>query len=188
MIDWFNLYVEIDEAFLRSECDGDGCREGLMLSCRGSELNTLLIGRNHIFNPPFRWDTEGRTDCSFRIWARRRSNLSEEASQRIGLGGDSVGEFKFWKELNSLEANIFIEDAMFERWTFAFLSMRHKISATITIALDQGFSERRTVGDESSVTWNIDGSATVSTARIRGWDFELTNRLWKESASRSQYK
>lgn len=188
MLDWFVLCAEIEEAFLRSECDGDGCREELMLSCKGSELNELLIGKNHIFNPLIKWDTQGRAECRYRIWMRRRGRLSEKAIESMGLKGDAVGELQFWEEQDSLEANIFVEDQMFERWSIAFPSMRHKISAEITIALDQNFSDHRMVGDESHITWNVAEGATVSKARIRSWKFELTNQLWKESASKSPYK
>lgn len=188
MLDWFDLCVEIEETFLRSECDSDGCREELMLSGKGSELNELLIGKNHIFNPLSKWDTQGRAECRFRIWMRRRSRLSEKAIESTGLKGDTVGELQFWEEQDALDAVIFVEDDMFERWSIAFPSMRHKISAEITITPDQNFSDRRTVGDESHITWNIAEGATVSKARIRGWKLELTNHLWKESASESPYK
>jgi hypothetical protein len=179
VLDWFDLCMEINEAFLRSECDGDGCREELMLSCRGSELNELLIGKNHIFNPLSKWDTQGRVECRFRIWMRRRSRRSEKAIEATGLVGDTVGELQFWPEQDALDAKIFVEDEMFERWSIAFLSMRHKISAEITIAPDQNFSDRRTVGDESQITWNTAPDVTVSKARIRRWE---------ESASKSPYK
>lgn len=169
MLDWFNLHLEIEQTFLRSECDGDGCGEELMLTCKRSELNELLIGKNHVFNPIAKWNTEGRTECRFRIWMRRRSKLSEKAIKAMELGSDSVGKLQFWKEQDALDALVFVEDAMFERWCVVFLSMRHKMSATITIALDQNFSERRTVGDESHVTWNVAEEAAVSEARIRNW-------------------
>lgn len=188
MLDWFVLCMEIDEAFLRSECDGDSCREELMLSCKGSEVNELLIGKNHIFNPLRKWDTQGRVECRFRIWMRRRSRLSEKAIEAMGLAGDTIGELQFWPKQDSLDANIFVEGEMFERLSIAFLSTRHKISAEVTIAPDQSFSDRRTVGDESHITWNTAEDATVSKARIRGWKFELTNHLCKGSASGSQYK
>lgn len=188
MLDWFDLCVEIDEAFLRSECDGDGCREELMLSCKGSELNELLIGKNHIFNRLSNRDAHGRTECRFRIWIRRRSGLGEKATEAMGLGRDSVGELRFYEEQDALDAVIFIKDEMFERWSIAFLSMRHKISAEVTLALDQNFSDRLIVGDESHITWNTVDGSTVSKARIRGWKLELTNHLWKESASESPYK
>lgn len=187
MLDWFNLHTEIDEAFLRSECDERGYHEELMLSCKGSELNRLLIGNSHVFNSAWT-DAEGRTECRFRIWMRRRSRLTEKAIEAMGLGSDSVGQLQFWKDQNSLDACIFVEDAMFERWSVAFLSMRHQISAMVTIGLDQNFSERYSIGDESHVTWNIAEGETPSKARIRGWTFELTNRLWKGSASKSPYK
>lgn len=188
MLDWFDLCVEIDEAFLRSECDGDGCREELMLSCRGSELNELLIGKRHVFNPLSKWDTQGRTECRFRIWMRKRSKLSEKAVEAIALGKDSVGELKLYEEQDALDAVIFVEDEMVERWSIALLSLRHRISAEVTLALDQSFSDRRMVGDESHISWNTAEGATVSKARIRRWKFELTNHLWKESPSRSPYK
>jgi hypothetical protein len=188
VLDQFDLSVEIDEAFLRLECDGDGCREELMLSCTGSELNELLIGKDHTFSPVGERGTQGRTECRFRIWMRRRSGLSEKAVEVMGLGVDTVGELQFWEKQDSLDANIFVKDEMFERWSVAFLSMRHKISAEVTIAPDQSFSDQCIVGDESHITWNTVEGATVSKARILGYKFELTNHLWKESASKSPYK
>jgi len=110
MLDWFDLYVEIDEAFLRSGCDSDGCREHLMLCCKGSDLNELLIGKDHIFNPLDKWSAKGRTECDFKICVRRSSRLSEKAIESMGLGGESVGEVQFWKDQNLLEAEICVED------------------------------------------------------------------------------
>jgi hypothetical protein len=187
MLDWFNLHTEVDEAFLRSECDERGCQEELMLSCKGSELNRLLLGKSHVFNSACT-DAEERTECRFRIWMRRSGKLSAKAIEAMRLGSDCVGQLQFWKDQDTLDACIFVEDAMFERWSVALLSMRHQISATVTIGLDQNFSERYIIGDESHVTWNLVEGETPSKAKIRAWNLELTNRLWKDSASKSPYK
>jgi hypothetical protein len=149
-----------------------------MLSCKGS-ANELRVGKNHVFNPMRSWDREGRTECRFRIWIRKRSKLSEKTIAAMELGREFVGEFQFWSGQDALDAVIFVEDEMFERWCVLLPAMCDKMSATITIALDQNFSERLTIGDESQVTWNVAEKEEPSKAKIRGWKLELTNHLLK---------
>jgi hypothetical protein len=127
-----NLRLKVKRAVLFSSMDGEDTRFDLGLTCSPTnESGTLEIGDRYVFatrqNRPI---LSKRKFCNLGLSVKRRSSLTQESIDMIGLSASKIGNLCFVppgkkglfgpSQPAALDAKVFVTDELFERLMSTF--------------------------------------------------------------------
>lgn len=183
-----NLELKVKKAILVSGMDGEDTWSDLRLVCSPTHgSGTLEIGDRHIFATRQNRPILGkRKSCNLQVSVKRRSSLTQESIDKIGLSASKIGNLYFVppgeKDLfgpsqpASLEATVFVSDELFERLVSTFQAGKGTNWLELCIekpdVLEYGWEP-----DGSHITWKLENTTDLSCVDVES--IEVGTRLFE---------
>jgi len=176
-----NLELKVKRAILVSGMDGEDTRFALRLVCSPTnELGTLEIGDRHVFATRRNRPILGkRKSCNLEVSVLRRSSLTQENIDLIGLSASKIGNLYFVppgeKDLfgpsqpAALEATVFVSDELFERLLSTFQAGK-RINWLELYIEKSGVLEYGWEPDGSRKTWKLENITDKSCVDVENID------------------
>jgi hypothetical protein len=179
-----NLALKVKRAILVSGMDGEDTWFTLRLFCAPTHgSGTLEIADRHLFatrhiRPIF----SKRKSCNLEVSIQRRSTLTQEKIDAIGLSASKIGNLYFvppskkelfWPSVPAaLDATVFVCDELFEGLVSAFQAGKRINWLELHIE-KPGVLEFGWEPDGSRVTWKLESATDPSSVDVESIDFGI---------------
>lgn len=175
-----NLELKVKRAILVTGMDGEDTWFALRLLCSPHGSGSLEIGDRHVFaTRKTRPILSKRRFCDLQVSVKRRSSLTQENIDKIGLSASKIGNLcfvppgekdLFWpSQRAALDADVFVSDELFERLVSTF----HAGKGTNWLELDiekPGVLEYGWEPDGSRKTWKLESTTGLSYVDVESID------------------
>jgi hypothetical protein len=179
-----NLKLTVKRAIFVSTADGENTWSALRLACSPTdEAGTLEIGDRHAFgarlNRPI---LSNRKSCNLEVSVQRRSVLTQEKIDAIGLSASKIGNLYFVRPVERswiwpshravLEARVFVCDELFETLVSAFQAGKRTNWLELYIE-KPGVLEFGWEPDGSRITWNLKSTTDLPCVDVESIEFGI---------------
>jgi hypothetical protein len=178
------MRLKVKRAILVSSMDGEESWFALTLACsprHGS--GTLEIGDRHVFaarlNRPI---LSTRKSCNFEVSVQRKSTLTQEKIDAIGLSASKIGNLYFvppgekdlfWpSQPAALDATVFVSDGLFDRLVSA-LQAGKKVTWLDLEIEKEGVLKYGWEPDGSRKTWKLESTTDPSRVDVESIEFGI---------------
>jgi hypothetical protein len=178
------LRLKVKSANLCLSADGEDTRFELRLDCSPADASGVLeIGDRYVFaNRAKRSIFSIRRSCELLVWVKRRSSLTNENIEKIGLSDCKIGELCFVpgvskddlspSVLAALDARVFVSDEVFELLLSTFQAGREAKWLDLEIE-KKGVLQYGWEPDGSRMEWKLESATEVSYVDVEQVDIGM---------------